>query len=135
MTHEAIGNAIRSRFKSQVADVLSLLTQYDNQGFENPDNAAWCRLSVKTGETFQTSIGSPGSNRERTHGVVIAQLFGPVGDGDGELRKIADAVCTAFRRVSDDGVTFRTPSMHEQGLFGDSWQINVVCPFYADSIG
>jgi len=135
MTSEAIANAIRSRFKSQVADVLELPTHYDNHKFDNPDNAKWCRLTIKTGETFQMSIGSPDGQRERTHGVMIAQLFGPIGEGDGELREIADAVRAAFRRVTDTGVTFRTPSAHEQGLFSDSWQINVVCPFYADDIG
>ena len=135
MTSEAIANAIRSRFKTQVADVVPLPTQYDNHDTPNPDNAKWCRLTIKTGETFQVSLGAPGSQRERTHGVVIAQLFGPLGDGDGDLRDIADAVRVAFRRVTDTGVTFRTPSIHEQGLLGDSWQINVVCPFYADDIG
>lgn len=135
MTSEAIANAIRSRFKTQVADVLSLPTQYDNHKLDNPDNAQWCRLNIKCGETFQVSIGAPGTQRDRTHGVVIAQLFGPVGAGDGALREIADAVRVAFRRVTDAGVTFATPSVHEQGLFEDSWQINVVCPFYADDIG
>ena len=54
MTKTAIANAIRSRFKTQVADVLSLATQYDNHKLDNPDNAEWCRLTVKFGETIRS---------------------------------------------------------------------------------
>ncbi|HUS74347.1 MAG TPA: phage tail terminator-like protein [Sedimentisphaerales bacterium] len=135
MTKTAIANAIRSRFKAQVADALSLGTQYDNQKYDNPDNAKWCRLTVKFGETLQKSVGSPTGNRGRTPGVMIAQLFGPVGKGDGALLEVADAVETAFKRVTDTGVTFRTPSTYPRGRSGDEWQINVECPFYADDIG
>lgn len=135
MTKTAIANAIRSRFKTQVADVLSLVTQYDNQKFDNPDNAKWCRLTIKFGETIQKSVGSPTGNRDRTSGVMIAQLFCPVGAGDGELLTVADAVITAFRRVTDTGVTFSTPSASGGNRNGNEWQINVNCPFYADDIG
>ncbi len=135
MTFEAMANAIRSRFKTQVADALSLDTQYDNQGRDNPDNVTWCRLTVKPGQTQQVSIGSPGANRDRTPGVAIAQLFCPIGFGDGNLLNVADSVRTAFRRVSQSGVVFRTPYIQTVGQRQDSWQINVVCPFYADDIG
>lgn len=135
MNSEAIANAIRSRFKTQIADVESLATQYDNQKFDNPDNTKWCRLTIKCGQTYQVSIGSPTGNRDRTPGVMIAQLFCPVGDGDGGLREVADAIREAFRRVTDTGVTFKTPSINEVGRNGAEWQINVNCPFYADDIG
>ena len=135
MTKTAIANAIRSRFKTQVADVLSLPTQYDNHKLDNPDNAKWCRLTVKFGETIQKSVGSPTGNRDRTPGVVIAQLFCPAGSGDGELLTVADAVIAAFKRVTGTGVTFRTPSADVRGRNGAEWQINVNCPFYADDIG
>jgi len=135
MNSEERANIIRTRFKTLVADVLNLQTQYDNQDFENPDNDNWCRLTLKTTETFQVSFGNPQGNRYRTHGVMIAQLFGPLGNGDGKLREIADVIMYAFRGVTDNGVTFRAPSHDEVGIFGDSWQINVVCPFYSDDIG
>jgi len=134
MTKKEIANAVRTRFKTQVADVLSLGTQYDNQKYDNPDNAKWCRLTVKFGETIQKSVGSPTGNRDRTSGVMIAQLFCPAG-GDGELLDVAGAVETAFKRVTYNGVTFRTPSTYPQGRVGAEWQINVNCPFYADDIG
>lgn len=135
MSWPAIANAIRSRFKAQIADVLPLTTQYDNQNLDNPDNAIWCRLTINSGETLQKSIGSPSANRERTPGVMTAQLFGPVGNGDGELREKAENIRVAFRNVTDTGVSFGNPKIKEIKRVGNEWQINVNCPFYADDIG
>jgi len=135
MTSEAIANAIRSRFKSQVADVLELPTQYDNQKFDKPDNANWCRFTIEFGERFAASFGSPGANRRRTVGAAFAQLFAPIENGDGELFEIADYIASKFDAVNADGVVFKITSAKKIGRSGDSWQINVVCPFYADDIG
>jgi len=135
MSWPAIANTIRGRFKTQIADAESLTTQYDNQSLDNPDNEIWCRLTIKSGETTQESIGSPSANRDRTRGVMIAQLFAPVGNGDGELKELAETIRSAFKRVTQDGVTFKTPYIRELGMRNDSWQINVICPFYADDIG
>jgi len=135
MTKTEIANAIRSRFKAQVADVLSLATQYDNQKLDNPDNVQWCRLTISPGQTTQESIGNPAGQRFRTPGVMIAQIFCPVGAGDGGLWDLADSIESAFRCVTDSGVTFRTPYSYKVGRKGNEWQINVNCPFYADDIG
>jgi hypothetical protein len=130
-----MANIIRGRFKSQIADVLPLTTQYDNENLDNPDNDIWCRLTIKSGETLQKSVGNPEGNRERTPGIMMVQIFGPIGKGDSDLRNIADLITDAFRRVTDNGVTFGTPSRYESGRDGSEWQINVNCPFYADDIG
>lgn len=135
MSWSAIANTIRSRFETQIATPESLVTQYDNQSLDNPDNEIWCRLTIKSGETTQESIGAPSSNRDRTSGVMIAQLFAPIGKGDGDLKELAETIRAAFKRVTQDGVTFRTPSIYEQGTREGMWQINVVCPFYSDDIG
>lgn len=135
MSWSEIANTIRSRFKTQIADVESLTTQYDNQNLDNPDNEIWCRLTIKSGQTTQESIGAPSSNRDRTTGIMIAQLFAPIGKGDGDLKELAGTIRVAFKRVTDNGVTFRTPSINEQGKREGMWQINVVCPFYSDDIG
>jgi len=135
MSWPAIANAIRSRFKDQIADVLPLTTQYDNQSLSNPDNEIWCRLTINSGETTQKSIGNPGANRERTPGIMTAQLFGPIGNGDGNLKEKAESIRVAFKRVTDTGVSFGTPKIYEVKRIGKEWQINVNCPFYADDIG
>lgn len=134
MTWEELGNIIRSRFDSQVADVQSLQTQYDNQSFDNPDNELWCRLTINFGQTFQVDCGGGSGSRDRTIGVMTAQLFLAVDQGDKQLLETADKIKTAFNRVTDTGVHFRTPSIKRVGRVNNEWQVNVNCPFYADDI-
>lgn len=134
MDHETIGQVIRRRFAEMVSGPKNLPTLFDNQDADMPDDVTWCRLTIRTGDTFRISIGNPGSNRERTHGVMIAQLFGPLTHGDGELRKLADGILDIFSSVNDSGVVFRTGSMHEVNDRGHNHcRVNVQCPFQADS--
>jgi len=95
MTFEALANTIRSRFKTQIADAESLPTQYDNDPTEPDKTGLWCRLTINYGETMQKSIGAPGANVHRTVGVITAQLFSPVGEGDKALLEMADNIKTA----------------------------------------
>jgi len=135
MTFEALANIIRSRFKTQIADSQSLQTQYDNQNYDNPDNALWCRLTINYGNSLQVEMGGASGNRYRTPGVMTAQLFAPIGNGDKQLLEMADLIKTAFRCITDSGVFFQTPSIKRIGRKDSEWQVNVDCPFYADDIG
>jgi hypothetical protein len=134
MTHETAANIIRTRFKTLIADAYGLSTQYDNQDYVKSATASiWCRLTIKEGDTFQVSIG--GSNcRDRTPGIVIAQIFTPVGIGDKSAVAMADLIKAAFQRAYDTGVRFRTPSIKRVGRIDSEWQVNVVCPFRFDNI-
>jgi hypothetical protein len=135
MSWSAIANTVRSRFETQIATPESLTTQYDNQSLDNPDDKIWCRLTIKFGETELASFGSPSSNRFRTVGTMIAQLFSPIGKGSGELEELADTISNSFKCITQDGVTFIDPDIVNVGEREGMWQINVVCPFYSDDIG
>jgi len=140
MTPEAIANAIRSAFKTNIADANSLLTLYDNQDegtFDKPDNAMWCRLSIRDGDNNQVATGGSGGNTFRRSGVMIAQLFSPLGLGDKDQREMAGKIEAVFRCTTISSVKFRTPDMNTVGRTqgGDEWQVNVTCPFYANDTG
>jgi len=134
MSTQTIASTIRSRFKTLIATPHSLPTQYDNEN-ETKQTDLWCRLSILFGDSFQASIGAPSSNRYRDTGVVVAQLFLPLGKGDKQLYQTAGYIKTAFKSVSVSGVVFRTPSVKRVGRSENFWQVNVSCPFYADEIG
>jgi hypothetical protein len=133
MTYEELHSAIRSRFQSQVAEVLDLPTIYDNDPTDPPtDNSIWCRFTILDGASRRTVCGVP---EYRLVGVAVAQLFGPVGRGDQALAEIADAIVAAFRGLSDAGVRYGDAYPQTVGVAreGDSYQVNVVCPFTADT--
>lgn len=142
MTPQQLAEAIRTRFKQLVTDVVPVPTQHDNQGALYQGGTAvakpsglWCRATILEGQTTQASIGSPGANRERTRGVLVVQLFAPVDTGDKAVRDAAQVVRAAFKRITADGVVWQTPSRGEPRRDGGWWALTVSCPFYADTIG
>lgn len=127
-----IANIIRLRFKNQIATPNALPTHYDNAPFEAPDNALWCSVSVLFGETFKRGLGNP--SLYRTPGVMVASLHTPIETGDQALLSLADKIVRVFEAVTDQSVTFKTPSVQRVGRTGKWWQINVTCPFYSDQL-
>jgi hypothetical protein len=130
VTYTEIHNAIRSRFKTQIEDGESLTTLYCNDGQAAPaDNSMWCRFYILDSPGKRLTVGVKNYRRP---GVAVAQLFGPLGQGDGALIEMADAIATAFTSVSADGVRYLTAYQQPVGLEGGQYQINVICPFEAE---
>lgn len=133
MDWEALHNVVRSRFKTQIADVQSVTVQYDNAPFTEPEDATWVRWTIVPAQTSLVAIGGT-SRRYRTVGLAVASIFVPVESGDALALRLADAVATAFRCVTDTGVVFSSPSVINRGRDENWWQVNVECPFYADDL-
>lgn len=133
LTWEAMVNAVRKRYKEQVADTLHLPTVYDNDGTQTkPNSDVWARVTVLPGESTIAELGK--SKRYRNPGVLMVSVFVPVGKGDAPAYSKADAIKFAFRCVSQYGVVYRTPFVTVVGKVNAEWQINVSCPFYADDV-
>jgi hypothetical protein len=58
-----------------------------------------------------------------------------VGRGDGDLLGLVDGIVTAFRSQSVGGVRYGTPTIVPVGVTDteDQYQVNVQCPFAADT--
>ena len=83
MSFAAISEAIRERFREQIAVPQSLLVVHSNE----PPRAVqkrWCQLSVEIQNTQQVSTGSPTSRRFRVTGRIALNLFERIGAGDGQ---------------------------------------------------
>jgi len=148
---QEIANSIRAHFHDNIEVGYEhgngIPTQYDNDGaFVKPTgldgatppgfkarDALWIRFSIRPGESRQVSLGA--NSRFRTPGVAIAQIFVPLGLGDKTAWEVADAISSAFRATTvNNSVRFYTPYVSYQGRSGKEWQINVICPFYADDV-
>jgi hypothetical protein len=124
-----LANAVQSRFAARVAGTQAMVTVYDNDPTPAPTQAlVWCRFTVKDGAARRIAIGAKEYRRE---GVAIAQLFGRLGEGTAGLRGVADAIVAAFRDTAAEGVRY-------VDNIGDNregnYQLNVYCPFSADTI-
>ena len=134
--YETVAASIRTRFQTEVAikEEPSLEVQYDNEVDVRADDKVTCRLRLNFGERTQMEICGNGTHKFRLVGIMVASLFGPANEGDKDLLELAGKVLTAFQAVTADGVTYRTPQIVNVGTTGNVWQVNVNCPFYADSI-
>ena len=114
MTFASDANTIRAHFAAQWPLLRpSVPVAYDNAGFTPPednedDPAPWVTLTILPGEGFQASLGSP--KIWRNTGLIVAQIFVPVGQGDGLANALADDVAQVFRGQRVGFVTFRAPS-------------------------
>jgi hypothetical protein len=124
--------AIEGRWQTAA---LVATTAYEGVPFNvptPPGSASWARLTIRDGEAFQATLGSPNSNVHRHPGVIIVQLFTPSGVGTNDARALADTAATLFRNAVFDGVHCLAASVAVIGVDGPWLQTNVSIPFYRD---
>jgi hypothetical protein len=131
-----IAEMVGGRFQSAVATPQSLTVVNDNVPNPTiPSTGRWCRLAVQLGQRQQ--IGTSGTARKmRTTGVALAQLFEPIGGGDGLQLDLVGAIQAAFDKITLPGppvVAFQPPYVSAPAAREDSWWSTVVTiPFRAD---
>jgi len=136
MTFQAMDNAIRTRAKATFDDMSAPKPDsvfYDNQeGQPDSNDDLWVRVTVLSGETFQASLGN--SKRFRTPGVLVFQIFVPIGRGTKAQAIMVDRLVVAFRAQTVSNVVYRTPVRRQIGRTDTWWQMNVEVEFYADDV-
>lgn len=144
-TFTEAANAIRNRFSTEFhaaeSDVpiafdnveglctsTGQIVQESVDGSGNPK--PWVQLNVRPGNAQMVSFGP---RTYRQPGVVMTQVFIPVGKGDDRANEIAEAVAGALRGETVSGVRFRATSAPQfVGPDGNWWQTNVTTPFEYD---
>lgn len=129
MGFEAITNLITTKVDN-VMDANSYVARYDNDPQDTPTVDYWCYVSLAYGSSDQVELGIP---LYRHPGILTMIVKGPIGVGIGECLKKADVLAEAFKSLTLGGyIKFRTPRIENVGRIGDNWNVNVICPFYAD---
>lgn len=136
MSFTSNAQSLRGMWKTYVVGLptmANVTTILDNEEAEPPVNGSWVKLSIVPGSSSQASLGSPGHDRHRDLGQLIAALYEPYGKGEGALLARADEIRGALLANSQaDAVQLRTPQLVKVGRAGKYWQMNVVCPWFAD---
>lgn len=135
MGYESERAAIETRWRDQWGSRTP--THYEGTPFEPPRNGSWARITIRNGDAMQLERGGPGDPSVFRHsGVVIINLFAPLGKGSSAVRQLADAACAVFRKwrtgtVPD--ILFAAPYPIAEPIQDDVWfRLTVNCPFRRD---
>lgn len=134
----AAQEAIKAKFRTDVATPRNLVVGYDNMAFKPPQDGKtiFAEFSVLPGTTTQVTTGSPGSNRWRTPGIAQATIYAPVGSGDKASIDLASFISGVFKGVAtSSGVTYRSVEITKLGNVGGYYQVAVRIVWWFDSIG
>ena len=126
---------IQTKFRTDVEVAEAVKVVYDDAEDPHLDtNDLWVRFTILLGESLQVDTGTD-TNRDRTVGIGVAQIFVRIEKGTRIALQLADVIRTAFRQKTVDGIVYQTPSLTNVGRRGSSkwWQLNVSCPFRFDT--
>ncbi|AXT65000.1 phage tail terminator-like protein [Klebsiella quasipneumoniae subsp. similipneumoniae] len=129
MTFTEIRNAVISRMAAQTA-IASDAVDYPNGPVFDPSNRdIWARLTNIAGQAGATEIGD-GPVVHRT-GLLIIQLFVPVGSGTLLISRTADKIRELFEFQDDGRLSYFAVSCYDAGEADGWYQINLNIPYRA----
>ncbi|HHT0431211.1 TPA: phage tail terminator-like protein [Raoultella ornithinolytica] len=129
MTLTEIRNAVISRMTAQTAIASDAVDYPNGPLFDPSDRNIWARFTNISGQAGATEIGA-GPVVQRT-GVLIIQLFVPVGAGTLLISQAADKLTELFEFQDDGRLSYFAVSAVPAGET-DGWsQLNLQIPYRA----
>ncbi|HFO0258604.1 TPA: phage tail terminator-like protein [Raoultella ornithinolytica] len=129
MTLTEIRHAVISRMAAQTAIASEAVDYPNGPVFDPSGRSIWARLTNISGQAGATEIGA-GPVVHRT-GVLIIQLFVPVGSGTLQITQTADKLTELFEFQDDGRLSYFAVSAVPAGET-DGWsQLNLQIPYRA----
>ena len=129
MTLTEIRNAVISRMTAQTAIASDAVDYPNGPVFDPSSRSIWARLTNISGQAGAIEIGA-GPVVHRT-GVLIIQLFVPVGSGTLLITKTADKLTELFEFQDDGRLSYFAVSTVPAGETDGWYQLNLQIPYRA----
>lgn len=124
--------AVYLRFATQWAATTPF--GFDNEELEEPSNAPWARVTVRTLVRGQETLGRTGNRRFRSKALVFIQVFTRSNVGMKQGDDLATQAANIFEGISFSGLDFVGATVSEIPDSG-KWNQHVVeAPFDYDEI-
>lgn len=133
-------------FAQAYDEILTIFkTAWDGNGYTalyenvagNPPTTQqpWARVTTRDGLGSQTLSNGSGASRYDRRGVLIVQIFVPVGQGLAEAKTLCKTLADAFEgQVSPLGVWFRNARSETVGPDGEWHQTNFIVEYSYDEV-
>jgi len=106
-TYNDVRAAIESRIATEMALAPSYPVAYPNVPFTPPNNLPWLQVSLLFGDNNYLTLVGPTDGHNQQNGVLIVNIFTPVGVGAAANYTIAERIKDLFdRQTIADQVTF-----------------------------
>ncbi|MCP3980750.1 MAG: hypothetical protein GY716_15720 [bacterium] len=138
---ETLYNALRTRFKTSVEDVVPLAVQYDNDppfgtsgsnySEQDPQEDVWCRFAIVPGSSGMVDTAGT-VHTFRTQGLCRVSVYGPINRGDRAVLVVVDTINEAFRAAQTIDYVVEVPDVSQGRRDGPWWRMDLDCPFFAD---
>ena len=129
MTLTEIRHAVISRMAAQTAIASDAVDYPNGPVFDPSSRSIWARLTNIAGQAGATEIGA-GPVVHRT-GVLIIQLFVPVGSGTLLITQTADKLTELFEFQDDGRLSYFAVSTVPAGETDGWYQLNLQIPYRA----
>jgi hypothetical protein len=133
-------NAAWNAGSSAIVGYVPTIRWQDNDTGVLPINTAfWCRVSIQTiasGQTsFCSSVDAAGKRRYTTNGLFVIQIFGPKNrpEAAGEMRDLVEMILPTLRSKTTN-VILRKATPNEISPENGCSRTNVFCEFEYDDI-
>jgi len=129
---EARDEMLKQLTDAWVAHDSTLPMLYDDRPEDIPgDGTAWARCHIQHNAGDQDTLAGPIGNRLfGRDGLIMVQIFAPIGKGLSKADELAKVVADAFEGQSTPGgVWFRKVRLREVGPDKAWYQVNVVAEF------
>jgi len=107
-------NDIRSSIEERVATEMAIApaypVSYQNVPFSPPNNTPWVQAFVRFGDNAYATLIGPATGYNRQNGVLVINVFTPIGVGSGANYTIAERLKDLFDRQTVSGIIFDAAS-------------------------
>jgi hypothetical protein len=106
MSYNTIRAAIEGRIAAEMAKAPSYLVSYQNAPFTPPNGTPWLQVFLRLGDNSYATL----KTINRQTGVLVVNVYTPVGTGTGANFTIAERIRALFDRQTISGIIFDAAS-------------------------
>jgi len=106
MSYNTIRAAIEGRIAAEMAKAPSYPVSYQNAPFTPPNGAPWLQVFLRLGDNSYATL----KTINRQTGVLVVNVYTPVGTGTGANFTIAERIRALFDRQTISGIIFDAAS-------------------------
>ena len=130
MTVNDIRATIEQRIAAEMANAPPYPVHWGNAPFNPPNNSPWLDVALRFGDDAYATMTS----FNRQNGVLVVNIYAPIGAGAAVAFDIAARIKALFSRVNTGGIIFQAGNGPSQVLPASPeayYQTQVIIPFEA----